>query len=435
MIRLLVVALLAAALSLAGAVGVARQSPSGVPPAAVGGVTSTLTAGSDVTRLVSSLQERLRAVPSDDSAWSALALAYVEQARITGDGSLYARAERAVARALSVRPDENPPALAASAALAAARHDFPRALRQSGRALALNPYDSVALAIRVDALTELGRYGDQLDAVRRADRRQPGVPVATRYAYALELRGELAEAVSVLRRSLPSAGAGERAHLLTLVADLERRRGRLQPARSALAGALDFAPGYAPALASSARLAVAEGRPEVAIRRWEAAVATLPLPEYLIELGELHLSENRPTAAREQFAVVDAATRLLGDGGVNTDLETALFEADHGSADAALAGARAEWSRRRSVHVADALGWALFRTGRPDQALPLLRRATRLDTAEPRFWLHRGTVEAALGLDGAARRHLEAGLAMDPGQSPWQSARAQELLDELGEAR
>lgn len=434
MIRLLTVAAVVAALSLAGAVGVARQ-PTSRPPAAGGGAAVVVGPGADLTRLVSSLQERLRAVPGDDTAWSTLALAYVEQARVTGDGSLYDRAERAVDRALEVRRHDNPAALAASAALAAARHDFGRALRHADEALAVNPYQPVALAVRVDALTELGRYGDQLEAVRRADRRQPGVPVATRYAYALELRGELAEAVTVLRRSLVSAGQGERAHLLTLVADLERRRGLLGRSEDALDAALTLAPRYVPALVSSARLATASGRPEVAVPRWEAAVAALPLPEYLVELGELHLSQDRPAAARAQFAVVDAATRLLGDGGVNTDLETALFEADHGSADAALAGARAEWQRRRSVHVADALGWSLFRAGRPEEALPLLRRATRLDTPEPRFWLHRGTVEAALGLDRAARRHLRAGLAMDPGQSPWQAGRARTLLAELRSRR
>ncbi|MFP5253570.1 MAG: tetratricopeptide repeat protein [Actinomycetes bacterium] len=434
MIRVLVVALVATTLALAGAVGVARQSPDDAP-ATIGSVPSTLPAGADVSGLVSSLQDRLRAVPADDTAWSALALAYVEQARVNGDGSLYARAGRAVRRALALRPEDNPPALAAGAALAAARHDFDDALRQADRALTLNPYQPVALAIRVDALTELGRYGDQLDAVRQADRRQPGVPVAIRYAYALELRGDLAGAVAVLRRSVSSTGLGERAHLLTLVADLERRRGRLTQARDALAEARALAPGYVPALVSSARLATATGRPEVATRRWEAAVAALPLPEYLVELGELHLSQGRPSQARAQFAVVEAATRLLADGGVNTDLETALFEADHGSVGAALAGARAEWQRRRSVHVADALGWALFRAGRPEQALPLLRRATRLGTAEPRFWLHRGTVEAALGLDRPARRHLAAGLAMDAGQSPWQAARATAVLEDLEEAR
>ena len=73
--------------------------------------------------------------------------------------------------------------------------------------------------------------------------------------------------------------------------------------------------------------------------------------------------------------------RLLAKAnGVRTDLETALFEADHGSPDAALAAARAEWDARRSIHTADALGWALHAAGKDAEALRYVRLATRLGT-------------------------------------------------------
>ena len=123
-----------------------------------------------------------------------------------------------------------------------------------------------------------------------------------------------------------------------------------------------------------------------------------PLPEYLTELGELYLHLGRPDEADAQFAVVRTTIELLDASGVRTDLETALFEADHGSAARALDQARAEWQQRESVHVADALAWALHRNGRDREALAIARRATGLGSPEARFWIHRGTIEAALGL-------------------------------------
>jgi Flp pilus assembly protein TadD len=56
------------------------------------------------------------------------------------------------------------------------------------------------------------------------------------------------------------------------------------------------------------------------------------------------------------------------------------------------------------------------------------RLATRLGTQEPSLWAHRGIIEAALGMTDAARTHLRMSVAMDPGESPWQRAQAQQAL-------
>ena len=167
------------------------------------------------------------------------------------------------------------------------------------------------------------------------------------------------------------------------------------------------------------------------MRSWQDVVARQPLPEYLTELGELLVHLDRPEEAEAQFAVVRTTITLLDASGVRTDLETALFEADHGSPEKALAQARAEWSQRTSVHVADALAWALHRSGRDREALAITRQATRLESPEAKFWIHRGTIEAALGMTDEARVHLRRGLDTDPGLSPWQRDEARATLAQI----
>jgi tetratricopeptide (TPR) repeat protein len=391
--------------------------------------------GQDLTGLIASLQERLRDLPEDYTSWASLALAYVEQARVTGDPAYYDKADQAVAESRAAQVQNNAAASAAAAALSAARHDFSGALTQAQAALEVDPYDATALAVKVDALTELGRYDDQLEALRVADRRQPGVPVAARYSYAYELRGRLARAAQILQTAADIGSHADRAYLFTLHADLDRRAGRLREAARHLRLARREGPGYLPALVSRARLAVASGRLDMAVAHWQDVVAQLPLPEYLVELGELHLHMDRQDLAEQQFAVVESTMDLLSRSDVNTDLETALFQADHGDPARALSDARAEWARRRSIHVADVLAWAMHVNGRNHEALRLSRQATRLGTAEARLWLHRGTIEASLGLDADARRHLRHGLAVDPGASPWQADRARAVLRTLGEGQ
>ncbi|WP_310529659.1 tetratricopeptide repeat protein [Nocardioides sp.] len=422
-------------LSISGGIGVATTSdpaPAGTTPSVARIVPNS---GQDLTATITSLQDTLRRVPGDYVSWANLAVAYVEQARVTGLFTYYDKADKAASESFSIEPDDNFSALAARAAIAAARHDFTTALDSAQESLAINPRDLGALAIRVDALNELGRYDDQLRALRIADRRQPSTAIAARYSYAYELRGDLDRAGDILRRAAASGSRADKAYVLTLRADILRKQDRLVAASRDLSTALQAVPGHLPALVSSARLQTARGDLDGAVQTWQDVVAQQPLPEYLTEFGELLEHLGRTEEADAQFVVVQATITLLEASGVDTDLETALFEADHGSAAHALTQARAEWGRRRSVHVADALAWALHRTGRDAQALPIARAATRLNSPEAKFWIHRGTIESALGLTAEARTHLQRGLAIDPGMSPWQRAQARATLTSLEVSR
>ena len=418
-------------LAVSGGIGVATTSdPTGTPRA--GSVARVVPdSGLDLEASIASLQGTLRRVPGDHVSWANLAVAYVEQARTTGDATYYAKADEAVARSFEVEPDDNFTALAARAAIAAARHDFADALASAEEALAINPRDLGALAVRVDALNELGRYDEQLEALRTADRLQPSTAIAARYSYAHELRGDLDRALGILRRAADAGSRPDQAYTLTLAADILRKQGRLVAAGRKLDIVQQAVPGYLPGLVSSARLETARGNLDGAVALWEDVVARQPLPEYLTELGELLQHLGRPEEADAQFDVVRTTITLLDGSGVRTDLETALFEADHGSPGRAVAQARAEWRRRTSVHVADALAWALHRDGRDRQALAIARKATSLGSPEARFWIHRGTIEAALGMTSPARTHLRRGLETDPGLSPWQRAEAEATLSQI----
>ena len=418
-------------LAVSGGIGVANTTDTATDRPASSVARIVPDSGQDLGASIVALQDTLRRVPNDYVSWANLAVAYVEQARLTGLASYYDKADEAAARSFEVEPDENFPALAARGAINAARHDFSDALANAEAALAINPRDLGALAIRIDALNELGRYDDQLKALRTADRLQPSTVIATRYSYAYELRGDLDRAEDILRRASASGSLPDKAYTLTLLADIQRKQGRLEAAGRDLANAQRAVPTYLPALVSSARLQVARGDLEAAVSTWQDVVARQPLPEYLTELGELLLHLGRPDEADDQFAVVRTTIQLLEANGVRTDLETALFEADHGSATRALNQARLEWKQRTSVHVADALAWALHRTGRDREALPIARAATRLDSPEAKFWIHRGTIEAALGMTTEARAHLQRGLATDPGMSPWQREQARTTLSRI----
>ncbi|WP_396447172.1 hypothetical protein [Actinomadura sp.] len=421
---------LVAALTLGSAVVLGR--PSGAPAAA-------RPAGAPASG-VAGLQARLREQPHDAVGWASLGAAYVERARVTGDPAYYPKAGEVLRRSLAEEPG-NDAALAGLGALAAARHDFHGALRYADRALAANPYGQRAAAVRVDALVELGRYGGALAAARRADAVRPGVPIFTRLAYVRELRGEVREARRVLGLARASATErGDLAYIAVQLGELAWNDGDLGRAGREYAEALRLSPGQLAALDGRARVRAARGDTAGALTDRAEIVRRLPLPQYLAEYGELLESAGRRDEARRQYAVAAAWTRIAEANGVDADLETALFESDHGDPEAALRAARAEYARRCpgrgvrqcSVHAADALAWALHVSGRDAEALRYARQATGTGYRRARFRFHLGVIEKALGMRAAARRDLAGALRRNPRFSPLWAPRAKAALDEVG---
>ncbi|MGW2329466.1 tetratricopeptide repeat protein [Streptomyces sp. NPDC001700] len=385
---------------------------------------------------ISALQKHLRAQPKDASGWSGLGAAYIEQARSTGDPTRYPQAEKTFARSLAVQPRDNDEALAGRASLAAARHDFTSALRDADKALKVNSYSQSAMAVRIDALVELGRYKDALSAAEHADTVRPGIPVFTRLAYVMELRGDTKGARRVLDSARESATSpSDIAYVSTSLGQLAFGQGRYDTARQAFGTALRAVPGYLPALEYRGRTAVAQGRTAAGVRDLEAVVRRSPLPAQLAALGEAYEARGDAKKAKQQYAVVDTWITLARANGVATDLDSALVAADHGDVKEALKAARAEWDRRETVHTADALAWALHRNGKDREALTAAKRAAEPGYRNAAFLYHRGMIEKSLGDEKSARDHLSAALDLNPGFSPTGARDAKETLKQLGGAR
>lgn len=381
---------------------------------------------------ISTLQVRLKTRPRDARGWATLGLAYVEQARVTAESSYYPKAETALKRAASLDPQDDL-VLAAQAALHSARHDFAASLAKADAALEDNPFSSQALVIRADALTELGRYDEALAAATKADETKPGVATFARISYARELRGDVTGAIELMQRAAEAAATpADAAFAYYQLGELERSQGRYMQAANNYNRALRASPQDVASRAGKARVLAAQGETTKAIKAYRDVVERLPLPEYVIELGELYEASGNQQEAEAQYDVVRAGSALAKADGVNVDLETAYFEADHGSPAAAVAAARAEWKKRRAIVVADAMAWALHAAGRDREAMSYARLATRLGTKDARFLYHRGMIELALGQQATARSSLEAALAVDPMFSPLHAPRARAALDSLG---
>jgi pentatricopeptide repeat protein len=311
-------------------------------------------------------------------------------------------------------------------ALALARHDFRAGLRYGREALAAAPGVTRIYGVIVDALVELGRYDEAGRVLQRMVDLKPNLASYARVSYFRELHGDLSGAVQAMRLAASAGGDAPEnfAYVQTLLGNLELERGRPSAAATAYRGALARFPGYGPANAGLARIAIAHGNLQAGIDRYRRVVARVPLPEYVIALADAELAARRKRAAQSDLALVRVEERLLRSAGVDTDVDLALFEANHGSATRALALARRSWTSAPSVRSADALGWALTNAGHPAAGLVWGKRALGLGSRDPAFLFHAGMAARAAGEREQVRRWLRGPRA---GRAAV-GARARELL-------
>jgi tetratricopeptide (TPR) repeat protein len=390
--------------------------------------------GSAPTMLrIAALQAALAEDPKNGDALLELGLALLQRVRETADPSLYPRAEEAFGAARDLAPDDALP-LVGLGTLALARHEFAQALVLGRRAMSLGPGLSTAQGVVVDALVELGRYPEALEAVQKMVDVRPDLASYARVSYVRELFGDLPGALDAMRLAVEAGGPASEnnAYVTVLYGNLLALSGRAADAQRAYDAALAADPDFPAALAAEGRLAVARGDLPTALARFGRAADIVPLPEYVVALGETRQASGDQAGAAASYALARVETTLFKANGVVVDLELALFEADHGDPAKALSLAREAYADRPTIRAADALGWALFKNGRLAEARKRSSEALRLGTRDPVLLYHAGVIAAAAAQRKTAIRDLRAALALDPGFSPTGAQAARDLLASLG---
>jgi tetratricopeptide (TPR) repeat protein len=397
--------------------GVLHESSAPAPAAAAAPASSVGQAPpGDTTATVMQLQTKLRSNPDDVSALDSLGLAYQQRARETGDPAYYTKSGEALHKALALSPGDLI-ATSGLGSLALSRHRFRLALVLGRRARTISPTTARNYGVIGDALVELGRYRAAFKTFDAMAAMQPGLSSYARVAHARQLLGDVPGAIAAMRLAADAAqGQGEAdAWTHVQLGLIYLSVGKYRAAATQDRQALYAFPDYALALDALARAEAGLGRDHEALLYEQEAVNRIPLPQYVATLGDLYATTGRPGLARKQYDLIGVIQRLLVANGVKTDLETALFNVDHGiRLHASLALARLAWRERPSIDGDDVLAWALERNGHCGEALRFSKRALRLGTLDALKYFHRGMIEGCLGHRAEQRVWLRRALRLSP---------------------
>jgi tetratricopeptide (TPR) repeat protein len=358
------------------------------------------TAGTSTDNLVDSLQQQIRKNPKDFNAHIKLANAYLQKVRETGDPTLYTKTEDLLDRAQKLQP-QSPELFASRGTLALARHDFAAALGYGTQALSSDPQSARYHGIVGDAQIELGMYDDAIEAMKFALQAGSGTPENVAWAH-------------------------------VQLGNLWFGSGDLDQAEKEYGRSTEIVGDYAPALAGQAKVAAARGNLELASKLYKQAFNRMPLSEYAIALGDVYDKMGDKVKAEAQYELVRNIDKLLRANGVNTDLEIALFYADHDmDLKTSLEKARAAYKARPSIHAADALAWTLYKTGDSREAQKYSEEALKLGTRDPLKLFHAGMIAKSLGQKEQAQEYLQQAIDLNPHFSLLYSDEAADALKSL----
>ena len=350
-----------------------------------------------------------------------------QRARRTGEPSHYTRSERALRQALAADPNDVH-ALIGLASLENTRHHFRAGLALARRVRYLAPDMALVHGVMGDALIELGRYEAGFRSYERMVALKPSIAAYARVGQARSLLGDNRGARRALGLALDAAvDAQTRAWAYVELGRLDRSELRFAAAARRFQQALAVAPNYPIALDALGETEAARGNLDSAIAFQRRAVELRFSPEFAGSLGDLNAVVGNRAAAQRAYARVERQERRLAENGVDTELDRAMFNLEHGiDLRGSLALARRGYARRPGVEANEVLSWALIRNGRCEEAVSYSNRALRFPDGHRYF--HRAMIERCLGREAAAQRLFRKALATDPNFSPiWASYARRQL--------
>jgi tetratricopeptide (TPR) repeat protein len=344
-----------------------------------------------------------------DALYVKLGWLFVEKARTENDPGFYLLANNAAECAEEIDPKNGADALLLRGHTANALHHFAEAEKIARELVTLREY-VLDYALLGDALMEQGRLGDAVTAYQKMIDLKPCLETYCRVAHMRWLKGDPEGAVEIMREAVTAASSRNPEPVAWAYSRLALYELQLNDAVSANRDAnhaLEFLPGYAPALLVKGRAALAEERWKDGLPILRQAAASNPLPEYQWILADALRAADEPAEAGRVEA------DLFKKGATEDPRTFSLFLATRGVEPAkALSLAEAETKTRHDVFTLDALAWAQRGAGDLKSAAAASEEALAEGTQDARLLFHAAAIAQDTGNATRAREYFEKATAL-----------------------
>jgi tetratricopeptide (TPR) repeat protein len=372
---------------------------------------------SSADKFITTLQEQLSSYPGNSKLLTKLGAAYIQKARESYDPEFYSLAEEVLNRAIKAEPN-NFLAMAELGSVYLSRHHFREALELSQKALDINPYSAYTYGVLVDAQVELGMYDEAVQSVQKMIDTRPDLSSYSRVSYIRELKGDTQGAIDAMKSAVTAGSpiAENTAWCRVQLGNLFYNKGDAETAEKIFQFVVKDFPNYIHGYGGLAKIKVYKKDYREAIDLYQKALEKNSLPEYLIALGDVYTLTGEKEKAEEQYQKVKFIITMFKEKGVDTDLELALFNADHNrSLKESLKDAEESLENgSQSIKVYHVLAWTNYKLGNYEEAGKNIEMALKLGTKDPLMYYHAGKIYGKLGLTNKEKEYTDFALMINP---------------------
>lgn len=357
---------------------------------------------------IEGLLDKIRRHPNDLKAKTQLAMAYVQESRITGDHAYYDDATmKLIAQVLEKEPN-NIEALSVKATVLLSQHHFADALAVAKDINAQNPDAAFTYGLLCDAYLELGNYEEAVKAADKMNSIRPDLRSYSRISYLREIHGDYKGAKEAMELAVKSGviGMEQTEWCRTQLGKLYEMTGNVIEADRQYQMALAARPDYAYALAGLGRLARQKGNYSEGVTYLENAIKNMKDPAFYEELSDIYMLQNQRVKAEDAAKTV---IQLLG--GNHTDTTHQQSDANmpqHGHYSAkelaeaslkigdlshALDYATFEYGiRPDNIDINELMAWVYFKNGEYGKAVFNIEKALRTGSQKPTLLWKAGNI-------------------------------------------
>jgi tetratricopeptide (TPR) repeat protein len=341
---------------------------------------------------IEGLLDQIRRHPDDVKAKLRLAMAYVQESRVTGNHAYYDEAAfKLVSQVLEKEPT-NYDALCVKTTILLSQHHFADALTAANDFVKLYPDAAFGYGLLTDANLELGNYAEAITACDKMNSIRPDLRSYSRAAYLREIHGDYAGAKNAMslavKAGVPALEQTEWCRVQ--LGQLYEKTNDLKKAEELYEQSLAIRPDYAYGLAGMGRLAMKKGNYTEGVSLFEKAASQtsdFAFQEHIIDCLEKIDPKKAQEAAQKLIVELQKhATdeKANAEKGHYADKELAYIYLKTGDTKLALEHATREWLRRpENIEANECLAWVYFKNNDFAQAKMYIERASKTNSKDP----------------------------------------------------